>query len=387
MSRKDNYLDEKEIKRSFIELISKSSDYYLDKIIKKNKKFDFKKPVILFGAAKMGVIYSDLCNKNKIKVLAFCDNDKSKHGFLIKKIDVISPDVLKDKYGKNVQIIITSLYDEEIKKQLYGLGYKNIWSHTFFSTIFAKKFSVLSWTNYINTINTINTNKFKLIECFKILNDMESKNVFLNILKYRLNLDRKYLRLVKRNIEDIYFDENIYKLSKKEIFVDVGAFDGDTIELFIKATKNSFEKIYCFEPDKNTYLNLKKNVDKKNDKRIEILEYGLGLKNETVFFTNDGGLGSKVSEFGEKIEIKNMDNILNDKVTLIKMDIEGSEKNALLGAKKTIFKNKPKLAICAYHNLSDLWEIPLLIKNINPAYKIYLRHYNQFLFDTVCYAV
>lgn len=356
MPGEDKFLDEKKIESELIKLVSKPTDYYLDKILKKNKKFDFKKPVVLFGAAKMGVIYADLCNKNKIKVLAFCDNDKSKYKSLIKNIEVISPDVLKDKCGKNVQIIITSLYDDEINKQLSKLGFKNIWSHTFFSTIFAKKFSVLSWTNYLNTINAINANRFKLIECFKMLGDMESKNIFLNIIKYRLNLDRKYLKLIVGNIDNIYFDKDIYKLSQTEFFVDVGAFDGDTIELFIKAIKNKFEKIYCFEPDKNSYLDLKKYVNKKNDKRIGIFKYGLGLKNETVFFTNDGGLGSKVSDSGEKIEITSMDSFLRDKVTLIKMDIEGSEKDALLGAKKTILKNKPKLAICVYHNLADLWK-------------------------------
>ncbi|MDD4937792.1 MAG: FkbM family methyltransferase [Candidatus Shapirobacteria bacterium] len=384
MSNKTNSLDGKKIESQFIKLISKPTNYYIKKILEKNKKFDFKKPVVLFGAAKMGIIYADLCKKNKIKVLAFGDNDKLKHGILIKNIKVGSIDDLKNKYGGDVQIIITSLYDEEIKEQLNKLGFKNVWSHTFFSTLFAKKFSVLAWTNYINSINS---NRLKLIELFEILGDIKSKKVFLNIIKFRLTLDRKHLKSAADDIRDIYFDDSVYKLSKNETFVDVGAFDGDTVKLFIDVNNNKFKKIYCFEPDNKSYLDLKKFVSKKNDKRIEIFKYGLGLKSETVYFSNDGGLGSKVSNSGDKIEIKNMDSILKDKITLIKMDIEGCEQNALIGSKETILKYKPKLAICVYHNLADLWEIPLLIKNIRPDYKIYLRHYNQFLFDTVCYAV
>ena len=384
MLNKNDVLNDKILENQFIKLVSKPTDFYKNKILKNNEIFDFDKPVILFGAAKMGVIYADLCKKNKIKVLVFGDNDKLKYGSLVKNIEVFSPNVLKYKYGKNVQIIITSLYDDEIKKQLIKLGFKNIWSHTFFSTIFAKKFSILSWTNYINTINT---NKIDLIKCFKMLGDMKSKKVFLNIIKYRLNLDRKYLKLIASNIKDVYFDSDIYKISKNEIFVDVGAFDGDTIKLFIDATENKFKKIYCFEPDNKSYLYLKKFVDKKKDKRIRVFKCGLDLKKATVFFTNDGGLGSKISNSGEKIEIIDMDSILKDKITLVKMDIEGCEIDALLGSKKTIINNKPKLAICTYHNLADLWEIPLLIKKINPGYKIYLRHYNEFLFDTVCYAI
>jgi len=384
MSIKNSSLNNKILENKFIKLVSRSTDFYINKILKKNKKFDFKKPVVLFGAAKMGVIYADLCKKNKIKVLAFCDNDKSKYKSLIKKIEVISSDVLKDKYGKNIQIIITSLYDDEINKQLLKLGFKNIWSHTFFSTIFAKNFSVIAWTNYINAINA---NRINLIECFKMLGDTKSKNVFFNIIKYRLSLNRKYLKLIESDIKNVYFDKDIYELSKKEVFVDAGAFDGDTVKLFVESNNNKFKKIYCFEPDNKSYLDLKKFINKKNDKRIEILKYGLGSKSKIVYFTNDGGLGSKVSNSGNKINIKDIDSVLKDKITLIKMDIEGCEQDALLGSKKTIVKHKPKLAICVYHNLADLWEIPLLIKKINPDYKIYLRHYNEFLFDTICYAI
>lgn len=384
MLKKKNDLDPRFLEKQFVELVSKSTDYYRNKILKKNKKFDFDKPVVLFGAAKMGVIYLDLCKKNKLKVLAFCDNDKSKQNSSLKNIKIVSAEVLKSKFSADTQIIITSLYDDEIKKQLSKLGFKNIWSHTFFSTIFAKQFSVLSWTNYINFINS---KRKDLIEFFKILDDVESKNVFLNIIKYRLSLNRKYLKLIKGNIENIYFDKSVYDLSECEILVDGGAFDGDTIDPFIRKTKNKFNKIYCFEPDNKSYCDLKKFVDKQNDKRVKVFKYGLGSKEEIVFFTNDGGLGSKVSDNGEKIKIVSLDNFIKDKITLIKLDIEGCEKDALLGAEKIILKYKPKLAICVYHNLVDLWEIPLLIKKINPEYKIYLRHYNEFLFDTVCYFI
>lgn len=69
------------------------------------------------------------------------------------------------------------------------------------------------------------------------------------------------------------------------------------------------------------------------------------------------------------------------------MDIEGSELEALKGAVKTIQRDKPRLAICLYHKPEDIVEIPRLIKNLVPEYKLYIRHYIPYHFDTVLYAV
>ena len=89
-----------------------------------------------------------------------------------------------------------------------------------------------------------------------------------------------------------------------------------------------------------------------------------------------------------KIKLITLDDYLyNRKPTFIKFDIEGSETEAILGMKKIMRDFKPKLAICVYHKPSDLWKIPLLIKKINPRYKIFIRHYTQTQHDTVCYAI
>lgn len=79
--------------------------------------------------------------------------------------------------------------------------------------------------------------------------------------------------------------------------------------------------------------------------------------------------------------------MIEELVTLIKMDIEGAEQEALLGAKRIISEYQPKLAICIYHRIEDLWEIPLLIKELNPEYHLYIRNYEDRLDEIVCYAV
>lgn len=374
------------MEKELTNLLLKPASYYQKLILKNNPKFDFRKPVILFGAAKMGVIYAELCRKNNVIVVAFCDNDIKKGNTYLGNLLIINPATLKTYFKNNIQIIITSLYDQEIKKQLNNLGFKNVWSHTYFSTLFASNFSVLSWTNYINNINN---NKKDITKVFNSLEDNLSKQTFMGILKYRLTLDRKYLKKIVRDLRNVYFDKSIIKLKNNEVFLDGGAYDGDTIKLLVTATKNKFKKALCFEPDFYSYSLLKTYVKKQlRDSRIKTFSYGLGEYEEILHFTDEGNLQSKVSKFGER-EIKAfpIDKFINHKFTFIKLDIEGYEKEALSGAKKTIKQDMPKLAICAYHYQEDLWKIPLLIKKLNPKYKIYLRHYNEFLFDTICYAI
>jgi hypothetical protein len=94
------------------------------------------------------------------------------------------------------------------------------------------------------------------------------------------------------------------------------------------------------------------------------------------------------SEGGEEVQVTTIDKELQGKkVTFIKMDIEGSELEALRGAKNVIMKNRPKLAICIYHKPEDIWEIPSIIMQYYPGYKFYLRHYSLTDSDTVLYAL
>lgn len=91
-----------------------------------------------------------------------------------------------------------------------------------------------------------------------------------------------------------------------------------------------------------------------------------------------------------EIQVMDLDTYCREKdiiPTYIKMDIEGAEMEALLGAQGNIKNNKPKLAICLYHKKEDIFAIPLLVHKMNPSYKMYIRHYSNYRTDTLLYAV
>lgn len=367
-------------------VFSKSPAYFKNKIIKRYPLFDFNKSVVVFGAAKMGKVFLELCRKNNIIILAFCDNDWEKLGTSVGEIPVINAQMLNENFSKDVQIIVASVQDKLIMAQLKKMHFKKVWSYSFFFTLYPKKFFAFAHTS---DFNEIYKNKGEILQAFSILSDRYSKQVLLNILLYRLTLDKTYIQHIKKNPSKIYFDKSVLTLTNNEVFLDGGAYDGDTLDSFIRVTNSKFTHVYCFEPDSNSFKNLNTFVDKSNKKaRITCIKKGLGERRKTVQFTDEGNLQSTVNETGiTSVHIVPIDDCLNEKITMIKLDIEGYEKQALLGSKKTIKKYHPKLAICSYHYQEDLWKIPLLIQSLSSSYKLYLRHYNSEIFETICYGV
>lgn len=192
-------------------------------------------------------------------------------------------------------------------------------------------------------------------------------------------------------IDQQYGVPDIISLSEMEHFVDVGAYDGDTIDAFLKMTRNRYAHIYAFEMDKYNLSKLYQKAKSNphwNEKRITIYPYGLSDKDETVCYAANG-MCSAISKMGnETAQLRCLDNVMqNVPVSFIKMDIEGAEPLALAGAANTIRRNRPKLAICTYHKAEHLWQIPEQILALCPDYRFYFRHHGPDEADTVCYAI
>lgn len=181
----------------------------------------------------------------------------------------------------------------------------------------------------------------------------------------------------------MYF-EKIFKPSTDGIFIDGGCFTGSTIDDFIKWNGN-YKKVYSFEPEFAQYERCKEKFA--HDEKVEILNNAVWNKRERLHFVNNGA-GSHVSDDSLIcVEGISVDEVVGDeKVTFLKYDIEGSELKGLEGAKETIIRNKPDLAICVYHKADDLYTIPNYILSLCPEYKIYLRHYQLSRYETVLLA-
>lgn len=185
-----------------------------------------------------------------------------------------------------------------------------------------------------------------------------------------------------------YFAPDVIRLSEQECYVDVGAYDGDTVAHFISVTQGQFERIDAFELDPINYRQLTKNIERLPH-RDRIRAFNVGIWDSECDINFSVGKSQSTVGAGENsAHVVPLDAVMNDqRVSFIKMDIEGAELHALKGAQSTIMTQQPKLAICVYHHISHLWEIPLYIRQIAPNHQLFLRHYTNLEYETVCYAI
>ena len=237
----------------------------------------------------------------------------------------------------------------------------------------------------------------EVMQCFDLLEDEQSKKIYAELTE---------ARITGQNIGDeiqsypAYFSLPIFKKEdQKEVFVDCGAYDGDSIGEYLKQKNAVFDKIIAFEPDTENFKKLQRTIENECEKwnisqeKFEIYPYAIGEKSSVGKFERyegNNGIASKMldasSEQGEECKVVSLDEFLTEPYSFLKADIESFEYKMLLGAKESIKKNKPLLAICIYHNAVDFYSIPLLIKEILPEYKIAIRHHLDDTSETVVYA-
>lgn len=185
-----------------------------------------------------------------------------------------------------------------------------------------------------------------------------------------------------------YFDPDFFKPKKNAVFIDGGAWGMETAIDFSKQCPD-YKQIYSFEPDAINYARCENTIKEKQLKNMKVFPCGLWEEEGVLHFTRagDDGGGSFIGEDGTTtVQVDSIDHVLQgERADFIKMDIEGSELSALEGAKQTIQKYKPWLAICLYHKPDDIFEIPLYIKELVPEYKMGIRHYSTYVYDTVLY--
>ncbi len=227
-------------------------------------------------------------------------------------------------------------------------------------------------------------NKDKIDLAYSLLADDKSKAIFENILTFEFTGELSYLLKTESTREEALCD--LLKLTDKEHYADLGAYRGDTIEELISLC-GGYEKAYAFEPDKKTFLKLKENTEVLEN--LTLFSYALWNENTTLNFSGGGGRQSTLSDNGYTVEAVALDSILADtKLTYIKADVEGAEKEALEGMSRILKEQKPKLCISVYHKSADIFDLILQIHTINPEYKIHLRHHPYIpAWDTNVYAI
>ncbi len=208
---------------------------------------------------------------------------------------------------------------------------------------------------------------------YRMLADDESRRVFLNVIQFKISGDLRYLDAVTTDADHIY--KQILRPTRNETFVDLGAYNGDTIRELLEYTHGKYFEIHAVEPDKRNFKKLKTYVETADMRRVSLHHCAAWCKDTELPFSSKSGRQSVLSPEGQLMPARSVDSLLQKRsASLIKMDVEGFEREALWGASNTIVRYTPKLAVALYHRNEDLFELPLLVKRLNPDYKLYIRH-------------
>lgn len=215
------------------------------------------------------------------------------------------------------------------------------------------------------------------------LKDYKSKTVLLSILNNYYNFDLNGLNLVADKIYKHYFDLDLLPFCKNEVFVDVGAYTGDTVLDYIASYGMSYDKIYCYEITESMVLYMKNNFS--NLPNVEIRNLAVAERVGKLYLdaNSTSASANRVKEAGvDAVNAVSLDEDIKEKISMIKMDIEGGEISAIKGAKEHIKNDLPKLFISVYHSNDDIITIPKLIRSYTDKYDFYLRYYGGNLYAT-----
>jgi len=353
----------------------------------KNESIDYLKksdlPLVLYGAAELGFAVKSYLDRNNVKIdFVVVDKEYLQPNMKFHDFDVMPlEDVLAN--CSEINVIVTFSSGKYIEKMAELSKLRNVKKCLFFD--------VFQALDFVFDIKFVDRHLKVLVDLYNNLADDLSRRTMLEFMKAKNLTSAK--ELIKLNVEnEEQYSPDFLCLSDNETFVDCGAFTGDTIEMFLQKTNSKFNKIFAFEPDAANIDKCKKTLENcgiKENGRTSLIEKGVWSENKRLYFNSQSGSGSNISETGDTvIDVDSVDNVCGgEKVSFIKMDIEGSELEALKGAQKQIKANKPKLAVCVYHRQDDLISIPQYILSLNSGYKLYLRHYGYFCTELVLYAV
>ena len=334
-----------------------------NKIIETQNLWDYlkaqSKPVVLYGMGNGAEKIIQVCEDYDIKISGIFASDEFARGndfcgFSVEKLSDIEKKyddfIILLCFGAGYESLIERIREISSRHELYApdvpLFGGGLFTYEHFLEIYDKAEAV-----------------------YNMLSDEQSKEVFCDIINYKISGKIEYLFNCETERQEIF---SIIEPKASDIYVDAGAYNGDTVTEMLDIVGGEMAEIIALEPDRRNYKKLCKSTE--NFAFVKAVNAGAWSENTVLTFSQKSGRNSSVSKEGKPTEMVSIDSLTDD-ATIIKYDVEGAEYEALLGSENNIKNNKPRLCVSLYHRTDDMITLPLMIKKLNPDYELYMRHH------------
>lgn len=342
--------------------------------------------LLLFGAGRLGRWMADRLKAAGIPFEGFCDNNSKLWETEIDGAPVYSAQQALDRFGARALFVVTVYTKTPVKAQLDGMGARSI-SFPSFAWLYPQ---TLLPHGALDLPHNTSACPNDIMAATELWHDEFSKQEFMAQVCWRLSLNDDLLPNYLPAAET-YFPMELFEFGPNETLVDCGAFDGDSLEAFLSRTQDKSPRLIPIEADPFNFAKLQDHVRAipgLPQDTVRAVQGAVGSTRSKLRFDATGTAGSSVGQGSIEVDVYPLDELLRDETpTFIKMDIEGAEYDALLGATETIRRHEPVLAICLYHTYNHLWQIPLFLASLSANYRFFLRRYSDECWEQVCYAI
>lgn len=336
------------------------------------------KPIVMYGMGNGADKILNAFEQYGIKVQDFFASDGFVRGQIFHGKTVLSFSAVKEKYQDFITVVSFGSALPDVLKNIYAIAD----SHELYAP------DVPVSGNTLFTLDFYKENFEKFEKAYSLLADEKSKELYADIIRFKITGDISYLR---RAVCPKECEKELLDFDKYKTFIDCGAYNGDTAKKFISDCKNA-RTVYSIEPDRKNFKKLSAYAESETTVNILPFNFGVWNKKDIAEFTAGGNrnsaIGTQNLKKTEPVELNTVDSIGITDADYIKYDVEGAETEALYGSVTTINSSMPDMLVSLYHRSEDLFSLPILVNELFPDYSLYLRRFEYIpAWDINLYAI
>ena len=325
------------------------------------------KSIVMYGMGNGADKILDVCDLYGIEIADFFASDGFVRGHSFHSKRVLSYSEAKEKYGADKMIVLLSFASSlpSVLELIYEVAGE--------CELYAPDVPVCGGTLFCRAF--YEENKEKIAAARALLADDRSKEIFDKVISYKLSGDIRYLRDAQSEKDEVY--RSLLSAESIETAIDAGAYNGDTARE-LSAYAPRLKRIFALEPDRRNFRKLSEYAESETGFEVTPIKCAAWKESATLLYDSSGNRNAGLNTGAKKtveVDAVAIDSLTSERVDYVKYDVEGAEKEALLGSVNTIKAHRPALLVSAYHRSEDIFELPLLLASIEPSYKLYLRRY------------